>query len=153
MSPMRPSRVCARPGCPRLVTVGARCPEHQRAHEKASPARRRRQTTEQRKLYGSRFWRNLALRVRQEEMICRLCKEEGRTSPAEVCDHIDGDFRNCERSNLRAICRECDRKLSAQQHARKRNEATLARTHPPGLCTVVRRGSGSSEARCTTGAH
>lgn len=42
-------------------------------------------------------------------MICR-------TNPSTNVDHIDGNWRNNERSNLRALCSECERTRTGRQH-------------------------------------
>jgi 5-methylcytosine-specific restriction protein A len=38
--------------------------------------------------YGTPRWKRIARRQMRAEPLCRMCKEEGRISPATVADHI-----------------------------------------------------------------
>lgn len=40
------------------------------------------------KWYSTYRWQKLRLRQLQAEPLCRMCTEEGRTTAANVCDHI-----------------------------------------------------------------
>lgn len=53
--------------------------------------------------------------VRQQEPFCRMCKR----NRSALTDHIDGDWRNCDRENLRALCRPCNDIHTGKQHRAK----------------------------------
>ncbi len=52
-------------------------------------------------------WRKLRARVLAEQPLCWACQREGRITPANTVDHIDGDTYNNSRDNLAAMCRKC----------------------------------------------
>jgi len=52
-------------------------------------------------------WRKLRARILVEEPLCRACSAEGRITPANTVDHIDGNTYNNARDNLAAYCRKC----------------------------------------------
>jgi len=60
------------------------------------------------------------------EPLCRFCTEAGRTTVATEVDHIDGDSRNNEPANLRALCKPCHSARTArdQGFARPRRGPT-----------------------------
>ena len=103
---MKPLHPCGYPSCPTL-TSHARCDVH-RVERYKDP--------EQQKYYGSREWKLLRSQVRREEPICRICKRK----PTTNVDHIDGNWRNRDRKNLRGLCGTCDRRHTGAQHYRKR---------------------------------
>lgn len=109
MSPTRPGRPCATPGCPLIVHGASHCPAHEQT--------RRYKPEEQRRFYNSTRWKKLRAIVRAQEPICRICF----TNPSTSVDHIDGDWQNNERSNLRAVCTSCEKTRTAVQHRRKAN--------------------------------
>ena len=39
--------------------------------------------------YKTARWRNLRLRQLQQHPLCRMCMDEGKVTPAKVCDHIE----------------------------------------------------------------
>lgn len=102
----RPLRPCTEPGCPILVGAG-RCPAHTQVREK---------DPEQQRFYGSTRWKALRSLVRQQEPICRMC----RRAASVLVDHIDADWKNNERENLRALCRACNDAHTGRQHQAKR---------------------------------
>lgn len=63
------------------------------------------------------------------EPLCRFCLEKGRVRAACVVDHIDGNSRNNDPSNLRSLCKTChDRRT-----ARDQGFARTASFYPKGL--------------------
>jgi 5-methylcytosine-specific restriction endonuclease McrA len=74
-----------------------------------------RKDTAQAQFYGSTGWKRLREYVRGQEPVCQLC---GRR-PSTNVDHIDGDWRNNSRANLRALCTPCERSHTARQHGAK----------------------------------
>lgn len=67
---------------------------------------------------GGRPWRRLRERVmRRDQYLCVPCRESGRLTPAEEVDHIIPVAKGGkdEEANLRSICVECHRKVTAQQ--------------------------------------
>lgn len=103
--PTRPYRICAEPGCGALTRTG-RCDAHQ-VERKKDP--------EQRKFYGSSRWQTIRALVRKQEPYCALCG----TNPTEVVDHVNGQYMDCRRENLRGLCRPCHNSITGQQHRRK----------------------------------
>jgi hypothetical protein len=97
------------------VDGGGYCPAHAHLAQQGE----RQQTPAQRRFYNSGFWKRLRAVVRAQEPLCRLCLDAGRATPTQLVDHIDGDWRNNDRSNLRGLCLECHTALSAHQHSAK----------------------------------
>jgi 5-methylcytosine-specific restriction enzyme A len=115
--PSRPKRPCRVPGCPATHrNLNGHCDAHQ---EGAEPQGRRPKDPEQQRFYNSTRWKRLRAGVRAEEPLCRLCLQIERVAPTEIIDHIDGNWRNNERSNLRGLCRPCNDRITGQQHRHK----------------------------------
>lgn len=110
VSASRAAHVCAFPRCPTIVVGQTRCPEHT-----ITRTQRQAKDPAQAKFYASSRWRAISLMVRREEPFCRLCKR----ARSRMTDHIDQDWRNCARENLRALCHECNASLTAKQHRAK----------------------------------
>lgn len=91
-----------------MVRGTDRCPAHPRHAE-------RRKDPAQAAFYSSMKWRRLRAQVKREQPICAIC----RVRPSQVVDHVDGDWRNNERINLRGLCRPCEARRTGQQHAAK----------------------------------
>ena len=64
-----------------------------------------------------RRWRKLRLLVLQEEPLCRMCAEIGRTTLATVVDHIKPkrDGGTDERENLQPLCKRCHDSVKAAE--------------------------------------
>jgi hypothetical protein len=65
-----------------------------------------------RHLYRSNRWKQLSLRQRQKEPLCRMCKARGRITLGTVCDHVDGHPANETEAKFWAgpfqtLCAEC----------------------------------------------
>jgi 5-methylcytosine-specific restriction enzyme A len=103
---VRPLRPCTEPGCATLVKRG-RCSDHLVERPK---------NPDQQRFYGSTRWKALRTLVKKQEPICRMC----RRKPTKVADHIDGDWRNNARENLRGLCTDCNAEHTARQHQAKR---------------------------------
>ena len=59
------------------------------ARAPARPDRRSPEATAYRRLYKTARWRKLRLAQLSQEPLCRMCAEDGRTTLATVCDHVD----------------------------------------------------------------
>ncbi|MGK2927932.1 MAG: HNH endonuclease signature motif containing protein [Lysobacterales bacterium] len=62
---------------------------------------------------GHPTWRKLRAYVLAREPLCRECRKEGRTTPATVVDHIDGDSFNNATTNLQPLCAKHHGRLTA----------------------------------------
>jgi 5-methylcytosine-specific restriction endonuclease McrA len=109
MSPSRAPSICTHPACGAIAVKAGRCGAHPLEKRKAhDPAQRR--------FYSSARWTQLSKQVRNEEPVCRIC----RRTPSTNVDHIDGDYNNNARENLRALCTPCNRNRTGVQHHGKR---------------------------------
>ena len=81
----------------------------------ARASRYPRKDPEQARFYGSKEWKQTRARVKREEPVCRIC----RANPTSTVDHIDGDYRNRARSNLRGLCGTCEASRTGRQHRAK----------------------------------
>lgn len=72
-------------------------------------------------LYGRRAWRRLRNQQLKQEPLCRMCKEAGFDTPAEVADHIiphKGDwFLFHDISNLQSLCSACHNSVKQRMDA------------------------------------
>lgn len=64
-------------------------------------------------LYKTWKWAKLSKMVRDQEPLCRMCKEKGIIRPSQVADHITpypicGETGFYDRNNLQALCQECN---------------------------------------------
>lgn len=100
-------RVCPHPGCG-TITNGRLCIEH-------SKLKRKDKDPEQRAFYGSAGWKKKSLEKRTRNPICEVCRDAFSVS----VDHIDGNWRNNEDSNLRAVCTNCHDTKSGREHVAK----------------------------------
>ncbi|TVS19297.1 MAG: HNH endonuclease [Gammaproteobacteria bacterium] len=111
MTPAGFPKPCAHPGCRALVTSG-RCEKHRRKADRARGSAAERG-------YDSR-WTRLRNWFIRAHPLCAWCAESGRTSAAQIVDHIvpirAGGAR-LEESNLQSLCRSCHAKKTAQDLA------------------------------------
>lgn len=104
----KPLHPCPEPGCPVLVADG-KCSAHTTARAK---------DPDQAKFYGSSRWQSIRKLIRRRDPVCKLCLRGAATN----VDHIDGNWRNNDPSNLRGLCDPCDRRHSGSQHSEKRTK-------------------------------
>lgn len=90
--------------------------------------KRARSDTGQARFYGSAKWKALRAQVRREEPVCRICQ----SAPTASVDHIDGNWRNNARGNLRGLCNACERSHTGRQHQAKRHGTTATGGYAPG---------------------
>lgn len=106
MTPSRAARICSAPGCGVIVERG-RCTAHAVTQQE-----RRFKDPEQQRFYNSTRWKQLRAIVRSQEPRCRICTVNQSTN----VDHIDGNWSNNDRANLRALCSSCEKTRTGQQH-------------------------------------
>jgi 5-methylcytosine-specific restriction protein A len=113
--PWRPPHPCSVPGCPALVTRGARCREHLRALQREVDSLR---PSAARRGYDHN-WRRIRLAQLRREPLCRFCMERGVMTPATEVDHIlalaDGGTHAA--TNLRSACHSCHSRRTARDQA------------------------------------
>ena len=73
------------------------------------------------RLYKTKAWYRLRHAQLQREPVCRMCKQLGRVTAANVIDHIKPHRGNLELfhdpDNLAALCKPChDRHKQRQEH-------------------------------------
>ena len=61
-------------------------------------------------LYNSRRWRSYAHKLRKQNPLCKICMNEGRTTPSSMVDHIKpinhgGPIWDVD--NLQCLCKKC----------------------------------------------
>lgn len=115
--PRRAPRPCSKPGCGALTTTG-RCAAHpppQRQYGKAERAYDAERGSARARGYDA-AWERLAKAFLREHPLCAACDAEGRTTAAELVDHVaelrDGGAR-LDASNLQSLCRRCHARKSA----------------------------------------
>ncbi len=113
--PRLPPHPCAEPGCPALVDGQPRCEAHTVATRQHYDEARGNSAARG----YDRQWRKVRLRVLDSEPLCRFCKVEGRITPANEVDHIDGNSRNNDRANLRPLCKPCHSARTLRDQVRR----------------------------------
>src|SRR5215472_10503852 len=74
------------------------------------PAKRNAPDADPRRWYAYQSHRNRAHYQLKTEPLCRFCKQEGRTTPATVADHVipvDGDWWRFRMGELQSLCYDC----------------------------------------------
>lgn len=92
----------------------------------------RRTTTE--RGYGWE-WQKLRARIMARDMhLCQTCLREGRTTPAQECDHIKpkAEGGTDDPGNLEAICTECH-KVKTDAEAARAQGRSVRRNREIGL--------------------
>lgn len=97
-----------------LLPRGVRhCQAHQRAVYKADDQRR---GTPASRGYD-RNWRKVRALQLARAPLCEHCTDEGRVTAASEVDHIDGNSRNNDPSNLRSLCKPHHSRRTATDQA------------------------------------
>ena len=61
-------------------------------------------------------WRKIRAAHLAREPLCRVCKQQGKITPATQVDHIDGNSANNNQDNYQAICAPCHQIKSNREH-------------------------------------
>lgn len=73
-------------------------------------------------LYNTKRWRQLRARQLATEPLCRLCKQTGRVTAANIADHMQrhrGDEHAFFNGPLQSLCKAChDGAKQRQEHGR-----------------------------------
>ena len=114
MSPWKPKKPCARPGCP-CLTHERFCKVHKAAEHRRTDRNR---PSSAARGYDSR-WRKLRKAYLSANPLCVTCLAEGRTTAAEEVDHkqpLAAGGSNDE-SNLQSQCRHHHSQKTARESA------------------------------------
>ena len=127
--PKAAPRPCLEPNCPVLLTKGNRCEAH------AKPARPKRDYSKvsespyrakARKFYSSRPWRLLSEAYRTRNPLCATCLTNGRTTAANVADHIveisEQWSGRLDPKNLQSLCNSCHSVKTYHERCRRESE-------------------------------
>lgn len=114
MSPSRPKRPCAQPGCAELVSKG-KCDRHRKQYERQRTARRRTNPNNTDSFYWSAYWRKIRAAKLRADPLCAGCLAVGRTTAATEVDHQDGNQRNNDPENLTSYCKPCHSRKTVRE--------------------------------------
>lgn len=92
------------------------------ARTKRDHDRERAVATPTRLLYRTARWRRLRAEQLAAEPLCRLCAEEGRTTRATVCDHVEphrGDVDAFWRGPFQSLCDEAPQRCHSRVKQRE----------------------------------
>jgi len=89
-------RPCTQPGCNELVTRG-RCAKHAYS-DRSGPTNPK---------YLRKAWRDLREQKLRADPLCVECYAQGKITPSQCVDHIDGNAENDALQNLQALCLSC----------------------------------------------
>lgn len=117
--PTRIPRPCAHPRCPKTAMREGRCTEHASVYDNTRPCAAKRGY--------DRTWVKLRAQVLAENPVCERCP-----APSREVDHIDGNSRNNERSNLRALCKSCHSRRTAAEQSFGKKVPVSSEQRPTG---------------------
>ena len=74
------------------------------------------------KFRSSKRWQRIReVAMKRDHFLCRICRQEGRTTPAREVHHIQGIYahwgKRADMDNLMAVCIPCHRKLDEELRA------------------------------------
>jgi 5-methylcytosine-specific restriction protein A len=117
MAAMMPWRQCPVGGCSGLTRGGGRCPKHSKQKKAEYQANR---SKEFKHLYSHR-WNEYSKGRRRRFPLCAECLRQGKTTPAQVTDHIQAHKGSYQLfwnySNHQSLCKECHDKKTYDEGA------------------------------------
>ena len=118
MTPYKPKKPCAHPGCPKLV-AGRFCEDH--AKQDAREYEKYRRDPDTRKRYG-RAWKRIRDRYIAAHPLCEQCCLDGRLTPVQEVHHIKplSDGGTHDTANLMALCTTCHSGITLAANNRNR---------------------------------
>lgn len=133
---MIPLQTCNRVGCNKLIPYNQRyCKKHledslkrNRGSEKWNYSYRKRVYGKYEKFYHSRRWRRMSRNYRAKHPFCKLCRQKGLYTHAQIVDHIipirtpKGWQKRWDESNFQSLCIRCHNRKSLED----RDEFQLA---------------------------
>lgn len=109
--PKRALRPCKQPGCRNLVASGY-CEAHKGFETKFNGLRELK--SDHHDFYQSNRWKQISMRIRQKEPLCRECKSQGYVTQATLVHHepelpelLSKGLNPYDEKYLIPICRNC----------------------------------------------
>ena len=100
-------RLCKYPGC-KTLTKERYCEKHKKQIQHEDHLAR----ADRFKKYAKN-WNLISKAIRNKEPFCRECLKNGKYTPSECVDHIDGNPKNNKTDNLQALCWSCHSRKTA----------------------------------------
>lgn len=107
---------CNFPGCGKLLNERGYCPAHQATRPK--PFENAMRPNEA--LYRTTRWKKLRAEILQKTPFCEFCFREGALQVHHLIPPRGDEQLFFDRGNLRVICAECHRKITAQEIKQRR---------------------------------
>lgn len=119
--PIAPGKACGYVGCATVSPPGKRyCRQHQRERSRSVDAARGSAAS---RGYGHEWRVRIRPAALAREPLCRECGAIGRVTAATEVDHIDGNSRNNDPDNLRALCKSHHSQRTARDQSFGRGRA------------------------------